>query len=119
MVTINNKIAAQHYLKITIDGSFNEKDISKLIPLIYDAEDDKLNLMVVLKYLDISGSFSAVDDKLKAELVFLKKLKRCAFVTEKKWLQWIAKAGDIFLPSIIIKTFDLDEQEAAKKWLLN
>ncbi len=119
MIIINNKIERTNVLTITIDGSFSKKDISKLVPILYNVEDDKLNLMVMLKDIDMSHSFAAIDDKLKAELLIFKKLRRCAVVTDKKWLQLIAKAENSFLPTMSIKTFEVNEQDQAMRWLQN
>lgn len=118
MITINNKIKETNFLKISIDGSFNDRDIDKLIPLLYNARDRELNLLVVIGDLDIVSSMNSISEKLKAEMVFLKKISRCVLVTDKKWLRWIAKIEKLLLPAIEIKTFPLNEQDKAKQWLL-
>jgi len=41
-----------------------------------------------------------------------------AFVGEKEWQQWAAKATDFFTSSEV-KFFDLNEKEEAKRWILN
>ena len=47
----------------------------------------------------------------------LGKFDRCAVLTDAAWLQKAAEIEGALIPGIDIKSFDLDEEEAAEKWL--
>lgn len=53
---------------------------------------------------------------IKVDATHLSDYGRMAFVGEKKWQEWAAKATDFFTNSQV-KFFDLNEREEAKKWI--
>lgn len=118
MITINNRIKDSSFLKLTVNGCCKEKDIYKLIPLVIDVNDNELRMLVVIENLDVEKSLDALDERLKTELLFLRKVKKCAFLTEEKWLKVLGRIDSICLTSMHIKTFDPNQEIAAKNWLL-
>ncbi|SHG57594.1 STAS/SEC14 domain-containing protein [Cognatishimia maritima] len=49
--------------------------------------------------------------------VLLGKFDRCAVLTDAAWLKKAAEIEGALIPGIDIKSFDLNEEEAAEKWL--
>lgn len=119
MITVRNELKENNFLGLTIDGTIETDTIKPVVQLMQEAGNHTVKMMVVIKDLDMTGIAEGLKDKINAELLMLDKLDKVALVTDKTWLEVISKIENVFLTKILLKTFDLNEIEEAKKWLVN
>lgn len=55
--------------------------------------------------------------KLPTLFGFIRKFKKAAIVTDKKWLQKVSEIEGLLIPGLEIKAFASDDKPAAEEWL--
>ncbi|QMW06927.1 SpoIIAA family protein [Spirosoma foliorum] len=55
-------------------------------------------------------------EDLKADATYLGAFEKAVVVTDKDWIGWLAKVGNLF-PGLEIKVFPFSEREQALQWI--
>lgn len=118
MIRIKN-VEKSNLIYASISGKITKEDVEKIHPLIHNIvkNGNKVDFffeLVNFKGYDIKGLL----EDLKVDTAHISDYGKMAFVGEKEWQQWAAKATDFFTSSEV-KYFDLNEKEEAKRWILN
>ncbi|MEM9534587.1 MAG: STAS/SEC14 domain-containing protein [Cyanobacteria bacterium P01_A01_bin.3] len=102
----------------SIDGAIDEADIKRITDEVMQrlTTHDRLRLYAEVK--DWTGiTPKALFDDVKFALQHFRDFEREAIVSDKAWLNAMAKAGDRLFPSIEVKHFGWDERAAALTWV--
>lgn len=108
-------------LELFVKGEMTETAIlSENIDLkAFLKQGEDLRLLLHLENVSYKN-FKALMADLKAGMKDLKQLgnlDRIALVSNQEWLKIGSKIDSAFIPDLVIKSFDLDEKEAALLWL--
>ncbi len=118
MITFQS-IPNTNIVEFTIDGEISRKDFDDLIVEINSKIDDfgSVNVLEEIRSIGMMSP-SAIWADLRWAVGHWKKVDRAAVVCDKRWIE---KMVDLMQPivSMDVRHFDLDEKEAARKWLLD
>ncbi|HZJ20004.1 MAG TPA: STAS/SEC14 domain-containing protein [Pricia sp.] len=76
-----------------------------------------MNLLATFTDFDGFENFDSFLEGLKVDFAAFGNIEKYAIVTDKKWMQQMAKVESALLPGITMKGFDLGEKEKALAWL--
>ena len=91
-----------------ISGTISKADVEKIHQLIHKIIENG-------KKADFYFEMEDFQD-IKVDSAHISDYGKMAFVGEKKWQEWAAKATDFFTSSEV-KYFDLKDKELAKTWI--
>ena len=104
---------------IRIDGKISSDGFDKIASFIEDKLEEYEKVRLYAEIVSYGGmSPSAVLKDIKFGIQHWKQIEKEALVTDQKWLQKIAEAGDKLFPSIDVKAFSFDDAKWAKKWVV-
>nr|WP_292964477.1 STAS/SEC14 domain-containing protein [Muricauda sp. UBA7809] len=107
----------EHLIAAKISGKLTEKDMEKMHPLIHNIieKGHKVDFYFVME--DFEGyTIKGFWEDLKIDSAHLGDYGKMAFVGNKKWQEWAAKATDFFIKSEV-KFFDSKNKEQAMTWV--
>jgi hypothetical protein len=106
-----------HVVEITVDGAISKEEFDDIARRLEAriAQDGKVRLLEEVRSLGAIDPSTFWAD-LNFSLRHLSDFSRCAVVTEKRWIEWLAKAMDP-LTTCEIRHFPPDQIEAARHWL--
>ena len=101
-----------------IDGSISLEDINPLIAQVKSkVARHPAKLRAYAEYVSVgSVSPQAFWEDLKADATYLSAFEKAAVVTDKDWVGWLAKLGNLF-PGLDIKVFSFSERDKAINWI--
>lgn len=108
---------SSHVVEITVDGAISREE--------FEVVAGKLEAVMALhgkvRLLEEIRSLGGIDpstfwDDLKFSLRHLNDFSRCAVVTDKRWIEWFAKAVDPFV-ACEIHHFPPERIDDARRWL--
>ena len=102
-----------------IEGDISLADITPLIAQVKSkVAHNPTKLRAYAEYVSI-GSISpqALWEDLKADAAYLSAFERAVVVTDKDWIGWVAKLGNLF-PGLTIKVFPFSERNQAMDWII-
>ena len=106
-------------LGLKILGKIQDEDIQKMIAVCDEKLQNFERIAIYVEVVEMGGiSIEALINDLKYALPNLKKFSKKAVVSESKWHEPLAKISDKLFSSIEIRHFTPEEQEIAKKWVL-
>ncbi len=110
--------AKESLLVYTIDGVIDKSFMlelrtfqSKLLP------DQKLRVLVIVPQFGGYKSFGAAKSAFLFDSKMLHHLTHYVMLTDLRWLRYLVKVISLFFPKIEFATFDLEQKEAALRWL--
>ncbi|HEA21967.1 hypothetical protein LCGC14_0450330 [marine sediment metagenome] len=116
MIQILN-IEKENLIATKINGKITKRDIEKLHPLIHNIVEKGNKVDFYFEMEDIDGfDLEGLWADLKVDVAHLSDYGKMAFVGDKKWQKWAAKATDFFTGSEA-RHFEPTEKEKAKKWI--
>src|SRR5680860_907978 len=99
------------------EGKVSKEDIEKIHPLIHKILKTHNKVDFYIEMHDFHGyDLQGLLGDLKVDAPHLSDYGKMAFVGEKKWQEWAAKATDFFTGTEV-RYFTLDDKETAKKWI--
>lgn len=108
-------------LEISIQGKLTEESIVSTIGDIDRFLSNGENLKLVMRVDDMGfANFRAFMADLTEGIKTLPKighLDRIALATNQTWLKVGSKIDSALIPDLIVKTFDLEEMDAARSWV--
>ncbi|QNJ99100.1 SpoIIAA family protein [Constantimarinum furrinae] len=100
-----------------ISGIISKTDVEKIHSLIHIIIEKGNKVDFYFDIHDFEGyTLQGFWEDIKVDSAHISDYGKMAFVGDKKWQEWVAKATDFFSSSEV-KYFDLREKEAAKKWI--
>ena len=116
MVQIIN-LEQEHLIAAKISGKLTEKDMEKMHPLIHNIIEKGHKVDFYFEMEDFEGyTLKGFWEDLKIDSAHLGDYGKMAFVGNKKWQEWDAKATDFFIKSEV-KFFDIKNKEQAMTWV--
>jgi len=110
-ITKDNLIAAK------LEDKISKKDVEKIHPLIHNIVEKGKRVNFYFEMHDFHGyDLQGLWADLKIDASHLSDYGKMAFVGEKKWQEWAAKATNFFTSSEV-KYFDLKDKEEALIWI--
>lgn len=107
----DNLIAAK------LEGKISKSDVEKIHPLIHKIAENEKKADFYFEMHNFHGyDLQGLLADLKVDASHLSDYGKMAFVGEKKWQEWVAKATDFFTSSEV-KFFDLKDKEEALIWI--
>ena len=107
----------QHIVIVNVTGKLSDQDYKKFIPEIEGVISRLGRVRMLFDMRDFHGwDLGAAWDDLKFGTKHAKDLTRLAIVGEKRWQEWIAKVGAVFMKAPV-QYFSRDERDAALAWL--
>jgi hypothetical protein len=111
----------QHLVEFTVSGHFTNDDFvqvrNKIVPIAQKWDDIKI-LEIIKDLEDLDANAVLKDIKYGFQsMEMIKKFKKCAVVTDKKWIKQLSNTMHPLFDAEI-KGFELHQLEEAKTWLL-
>ena len=107
----------EHLIAAKISGKLTEKDMEKMHPLIHNIIEKGHKVDFYFGMEDFEGyTLKGFWEDLKIDSAHLGDYGKMAFVGNKKWQEWAAKATDFFIKSEV-KFFDIKNKEQAMTWV--
>lgn len=108
-------------LDIELRGKLNSEEMqTALDELESKAQDIKNGTMlydVVEFHIPSLGAIAIEFSRLPSMLGLIRKFRKAAVLTDKKWIQKAGELEGLLIPGIEIKAFNRDQKEEAERWL--
>lgn len=100
-----------------LSGKISKEDVEKIHSRIHDIIKNKEKVDFYFEMVDFEGyTLKGFWEDIKVDTTHISDYGKMAFVGEKKWQEWAAKATDFFTSSEV-KYFDLKDEEQAQNWI--
>lgn len=100
-----------------LSGKISKNDVEKIHPLIHKIIEKGKKVDFYFEMEDFEGyTLKGFWEDIKVDSAHISDYGKMAFIGEKKWQEWVAKATDFFTSSEV-KYFDLKDKEQAKIWI--
>jgi hypothetical protein len=106
-IVLDGKINAEG-MRLALDTLIKESKNIENGVILYRVEDFQFPSLAA-----IAVEFSRMPKMLK----LIKKFRRCAVLSDKKWLNKLSEIEGKFVPNLEIKAFDSHDIEQAELWL--
>ena len=102
----------------SIDGKIDEADIKRITNEVVQRLETHEHLRLYAEVKDWTGiTPKALFEDIKFALQHFRDFEREAIVSDKAWLNTMAKAGDRLFPSIEVKHFGWEDRAEALTWV--
>jgi len=116
MVQIINS-EKENLIAAKISGKISKNDVEKIHPLIHNIINKGQKVDFYFEMEDFHGyDLEGLWADLKVDAAHIGDYGKMAFVGEKKWQEWSAKATNFFTSSEV-KYFESEDKEQAKIWI--
>lgn len=106
---------------IELDGGINSDQMRTALDQLIEASDGVKNGLMLYRITDFemptAGAIAVEFSRLPKLFGLLGKFDRCAVLSDSAWIRTTAEIEGAVFPGIKIKSFELNESEAAEKWL--
>ncbi|BAO56109.1 SpoIIAA family protein [Nonlabens marinus] len=107
----------ENVIAARITGTISKKDVEKIHPLIHNIVEKGKQVDFYFEMEDFDGyTLKGFWEDIKADAAHISDYGKMAFVGEKKWQEWTAKATDFFTSSEV-RFFELENKEVATQWI--
>ncbi len=107
----------ENLIATTLEGKISKSDVEKIHSRIHEILKKNQKIDFYFEMHDFQGyEFEGLWEDLKVDISHLSDYGKMAFVGDKKWQEWTAKATNFFTSSEV-KFFELKDKEEAKKWV--
>ena len=102
-----------------ISGKVTTEDYEILLPKLDEtiAASGKINLLVLMGDFEGWGGLDAAKADFELSTQQYRQVEKAAFISDKKWQQWMIKLMDPFTRRTDEKFFEPDQLEAAWQWV--
>ena len=102
-----------------ISGKVTAEDYDVLLPKLDEAiaASGKINLLVLMGDFEGWGGLDAAKADFQLGTQQYRQVEKAAFISDKKWQQWMIKLMDPFTRRTDEKFFEPDQLEAAWQWV--
>lgn len=101
----------------TIDAQAMRAGLDDLIAKSENIEKGRMLYTITDFSLPTLGAFGVEMSRLPKLFGLLAKFEKCAVLSDSNWLRKAAEFEGVLFPGIDIKSFKLDERDAAEAWL--
>jgi hypothetical protein len=106
---------------IELEGSLDADTMRTALDDLIEKSEDVRKGRMLYKISDLSlptwGAIGVEMSRLPKLFGLLGKFDRCAVLSDSSWLRKAAEVEGALFPGLEIKSFSLDEREAAEAWL--
>jgi|TARA_R100000935_G_scaffold26814_1_gene46874 SpoIIAA-like len=107
----------ENLIAAKLSGKLNEENLKTVHERIHRIIDSGHKVNFYFEMEDFEGyTLKGFWEDIKTDAAHIDDYGKMAFVGEKKWQEWAAKATDFFTSSEV-KYFDLKDKEQAKIWI--
>ncbi|WP_206482245.1 SpoIIAA family protein [Nonlabens ponticola] len=107
----------ENLIAARLSGKLNEENLKTIHKQIHRIIDKGRKVDFYFEMEDFEGyTIKGFWEDIKTDVAHIKDYGKLAFVGNKKWQEWAAKATDFFTSSEV-KYFDLKDKEQAKIWI--
>ena len=100
-----------------LSGKITKDDVKKIHQLIHGILNSNEKVDFYFEMNDFDGyTIKGFWEDLKTDVAHISDYGKMAFVGNKNWQEWAAKATDFFTSSEV-QFFELDNKNAAKNWI--
>ncbi|WP_298350555.1 STAS/SEC14 domain-containing protein [uncultured Dokdonia sp.] len=100
-----------------ISGKISKNDVEKIHPLIHNIIEKGKKVDFYFEMEDFEGyTLKGFWEDIKVDSAHISDYGKIAFVGEKKWQEWAAKATDFFTSSEL-KYFKIENRTQAMVWI--
>ena len=112
-----DKIPDYPIYRFVVDNKLDKAGVEAVYKIIEEQTSGKINLMAVIKEFDKIPDFEVLASSSKFDLSYFAKVGKYAIVTDKKWISKMADLEDNIFKKIEIKSFKIEQEDEALKWL--
>lgn len=106
---------------IVLDGKLDTDDMRSGLDELLEQSEDVKNGVMLYKIKEFAlpslGAIGVEFARLPKLFGLLGRFNKCAVMTDASWLRTAAEVEGAVFPGIEIKSFEMDEEEAAEAWL--
>jgi len=112
------KVADNTY-EFIFNKNTSKEDLEKMATAFqqFKEREEQINLLGVLESFPTLDSMLSISELFKVKLNSLKVVQKYAILADKNWLKKLMPVANFLTPSLPVKSFSLDEKEAALNWL--
>ncbi len=104
-------------ISLKISGKISKNEVEKIHSRIHEILKENNKVDFYFEMEDFDGyTLKGFWEDIKVDSAHISDYGKMAFVGEKKWQEWAAKATNFFTSSEV-KYFDLNDKELAKTWI--
>ncbi len=111
------KIEGTNIFSFVVDGKVSKAGMDALHGILKIQNKAKVDLLAEIKEFDGFENIGSFFKSIQADISALAHVNKYAILTDKGWIEKLAKAENFIVPGIHIQTFHLDQREEAMKWL--
>jgi hypothetical protein len=100
-----------------LDSEQMRKALDELVEKMRDIEKGTLLYDVVDFQMPSAGALRIEIARLPQMFRLMKKIKRAAVLTDKRWLKKASELEGMLIPGLEVKAFDRDKRAEAEAWL--
>lgn len=113
--------SSSNRVDIELDGELNSDQMRTALDKLIEASDGVRNGLMLYRITDFElptvGAIAVELSRLPKLFGLLGKFDKCAVLSDSAWIRTTAEIEGAVFPGIKIKSFELDENEAAESWL--
>lgn len=104
-------------IALKLEGKISQTDVQKMRPMIQRIADNGKKADFYFEMHDFHGyELKGLWEDIKVDAIHASDYGNMAFVGDKKWQEWAAKATDFFTGSEV-KFFELEHKDDAMRWI--
>lgn len=112
---------ASNRVDIELQGEIDTDDMRTALDDLIEKSEDVANGRLLYRITDFAmptlGAIGVEFTRLPKLFGLLGKFDKCAVLSDAGWIKTAAEIEGALFPGIAIKSFELDESEAAEDWL--
>ena len=103
---------------ILVEGEIDDEGVKKVLTTVDEksTQYEKLRIYAEIKEPGLP-KFKTQLESLPSKFKHISTFEKEAIVSDRAWIEAIAKIGDHLFPSIEVRHFTFDEIEKAKEWI--
>jgi hypothetical protein len=107
----------ENVIAARITKKVSKNDVEKIHPLIHNIVDKGMKAHFYFELVDFEGyTLKGFWEDIKVDAAHISDYGKMAFVGDKDWQKWVAKATDFFTSSEV-RFFELENKDDAQEWI--
>lgn len=101
----------------TLDSDGMREALDSLIEASEGVKHGRMLYTIMNFSMPTLGAMAVELTRLPKLFGLIGKFERCAVVSDRSWVRTMGEIEGMFIPGLVIKSFDLDQADAAEAWL--
>jgi len=108
-------------IDIDLQGTLDSDGMRDALDTLIEASNGIENGMMFYRVTEFSmptlGAIMVELSRLPQLFSLIGRFRKCAVLSDKTWIRTAGELEGLLIPGLTIKSFELDQEDAAEKWL--